>query len=791
MDARARQRRRERAISLVLFVGIAALGVWTFSDLSIRHDVTQFVPSTDDRELAAIAREVLDSDLSRTLVLSVRAEDDTRTISAARALASRLRDIEGVDWVRAGPPEEIDRAFYDLYFRRRFAFFADDASEARERLSDDALREAALRLEREVSGPVSPFIRRMAPEDPLLAFLDHLRRLQMTATGGPRIVDGQLMSEDGWALIVLASAASTFETSHTGPLLAAIDAASAEVSAELGGRLDVQQSSIHRFALRAETEIRGDVERISTLSTLGVVLLFLVLYRSPRFLLVGAVPLAAGTIMATAACRVVFGGVHGITFAFGSSLLGVGIDFVAHYVNHQVLEPHPEGPRATMRKVWPGLALGAATTIAGLAGLGWTSFPGMREMALFAAVGVTSALFATRWMVPAWMPETPRVPAITRTASMWASRLHAHLSARRGPVLGLAAIALLAAVVGWSRLEWIDDIRALNHADPALLAEDSAVRARIAQGEAGRFVIAIGQSDEEALTRNEAAHRVLEDAKARGGLSAFRSIHPFLRSERTQREVARAVADSQALAERLRSALDERGFASEMFGPFATALAAPPAPLSFRDLMTSPIADLVRPFRVELSGDRVAYLSFVEGVADAPSLRAELERIDGVDYFDQAEFLSAAYGTFRARTLELLGVGLLVVLGMCIARYRSVRLGVATIAPAVLASACALGWVGLIGEPANLMHLVGALLVLSIGEDYAVFLLEARDDPRGVATAMVGITVASMTTVLSFGLLASSAHPAMRALGLMASIGVALAFVLSPVALVISPRGRT
>jgi predicted exporter len=224
-----------------------------------------------------------------------------------------------------------------------------------------------------------------------------------------------------------------------------------------------------------------------------------------------------------------------------------------------------------------------------------------------------------------------------------------------------------------------------------------------------------------------------------------------------------------------------------MFEPFRASLEAEaPAPIGFEELAASRIADLVRPFRVTLSDGRIAYLSFVDGVQDSGALRGRLEAIEGVAYFDQAEFMVSAYREFRTRTGQLLGVGLLVVLGMCVIRYRSLRLGVASIAPALLAAATALGILGLLGEPANLMHLVGALLVLSMAEDYAVFLLESRDDPRGVATTMVGIGVACVTTVLSFGLLAASSHPAMRALGLMASLGVALAFLLAPVALLLA-----
>jgi predicted exporter len=113
------------------------------------------------------------------------------------------------------------------------------------------------------------------------------------------------------------------------------------------------------------------------------------------------------------------------------------------------------------------------------------------------------------------------------------------------------------------------------------------------------------------------------------------------------------------------------------------------------------------------------------------------------------------------------------------------------VAPALLASLTSLALVALLGGEANLMHLVACLLVLSMGEDYAVFLLEERDAKEGPATTMVGILLACVTTVLSFGLLAMSAHPALRALGFVTSVGVGLAFVLAPLSLVLARVGAS
>mgnify|MGYP003346717626 CR=1 FL=1 len=66
--------------------------------------------------------------------------------------------------------------------------------------------------------------------------------------------------------------------------------------------------------------------------------------------------------------------------------LGVGIDYAEHYFTHYVLDAHGGDRKSVrvMRAIWPGLWMGAATTIAGFAGLGWADFPGAIEMAVFA-----------------------------------------------------------------------------------------------------------------------------------------------------------------------------------------------------------------------------------------------------------------------------------------------------------------------------------------------------------------------------------------------------------------------
>lgn len=771
---------RARGAALAIIAGIAVLGVWTFTHLKVSNEITHFLPSSEDRELAQIAREVSASDLNRSIILLVSGGGEEETIAAARALAGRLEQRPEVAWVRTGPGEEdMGEAFHSLYFERRLGFFTDRPERP---ITDEALSAHARELRQRITSAAGPFVRRIAPDDPLLIFVRHLEALQEAQQGGLEITDGQLMTGDGRAVIFLASVRSPFHSEPSRRLLDGIDEDLRAVRAERGSPISIEMSAVHRFAVQSEAEIRADITRISVVSSLGVVLLFLVLFRSLRYLVLAAIPLGAGFVMGLAVTQVVFGQIHGLSLAFGATLIGVAIDYVVHALNHHTLAPSPLGPEASFRRIWPGLALGATTTIAGLAGLTWTSFPGIRELALLTSVGVLTALLCTRWLLPPFLPRTPTPTRLHRRVSDRLGEWMKRLGASRRALLVLPLLSLVACALGLAKLEWVDDVRVLNTFDADLMAEDETVRAAVSRMDSGRFVIAWGEDDESALERNDEVFARLTEAREAGELSRFRSIHSLLWSRDLQRRSFEALHSSPGLFDRLVHALEAEGFVTGSFSPFRDVIEGdPPEPLTYQELAESPLGSLVSSFRVELEGGRVAYLTLTRG-ADVDAIERRLEGLDGVRLFDQSRFLQAAYGAFRQQTLEMIGVGLVLVFLLVLARYRRLGPSLAAFLPAVLAAATSLSLLVLAGYEANLMHLVALLLVLSMGVDYGVFMVESRRYEEGPAPTVMSLVVACVSTVLSFGLLAMSANPALRALGLVTGIGVLLSLLLAPTA---------
>ena len=102
----------------------------------------------------------------------------------------------------------------------------------------------------------------------------------------------------------------------------------------------------------------------------------------------------------------------------------------------------------------------------------------------------------------------------------------------------------------------------------------------------------------------------------------------------------------------------------------------------------------------------------------------------------------------------------------------------------LLAGAATLGLLGIAGVETNLLHVLSLLMVLSMGVDYSIFLVECGRESNIGPTTM-SLWGAAVTTMLSFGLLALSRTQALRAIGLTVGIGTALSFLLAPLTLAI------
>jgi predicted exporter len=242
--------------------------------------------------------------------------------------------------------------------------------------------------------------------------------------------------------------------------------------------------------------------------------------------------------------------------------------------------------------------------------------------------------------------------------------------------------ALVFAAVALPRLTFVDDLARLGEPDPALLAEEQRVRERVSSFDSNRLVVALADTPDQALDRNEAVYARLAGEVAAGRLAGVRSLHSLLWSEDLQRRNLAVLRDSEALPERLDAAFSQAGFRSGAFAPFAAALAAPPTPLTLAELRASPLGELASTLVLDLGG-RTGVITYLRGVHDPEAVQRALDGLPGVHWFEQRAFLNEIFARFRDQTVRQTALGSLFVLPLLMLRYRGLRRALAAFLPSI------------------------------------------------------------------------------------------------------------
>jgi len=762
---------------------IALVGAYSLTRIDLTNSITHFMPSQADAHIFSLSLELVESPLSRRMVLVI--DGGPSSVAVAADLADALSEHPEVEWVEAGLDEGDLREFYETFFARRFLLASPIPEvEIPALTAPSALRTRATDLKRRMTQPDGMLVARSAAADPLgLA-----ERILARITASRPNTRGDDPATNDFATIQLGLVHSPFDSKRQIPLLAHIDSEFRRLERKYGADgLRLDQNGVNRFAVAAERSIRGDVNLISSVSMIVVVGLFLFVFRSIRQLGIAFLVPFGGFVFAMAVAVSGDRAVHGITLGFGFALIGVAIDYPIHLLNHHALKGG-RNARATRDAIRKSLLLSGATTTLAFTSLTLSDFPGLGEIGRFGAIGVVVALLLTLLCLPAFMTKPAKASSIQHALARGFDRMVDTLAARRG--LALAILAGFATIAGFGgpRLVWEDDPASLMATDPALVAEADRVRARVAGFEGARFVVALADDEQAVLELNSAIARRLRALVKEGVLEGIGSLDAFLWPVSLQRANRKAFDREVDLAARVSREFGIAGFRSEAFAPFEAALSKGDIePLRAADLAATPLSRVLDAM-VEIDG-RYAVVTFLRGVSNGASIEGALVDLPGAYYIDRRAIIADLYTGYRASTIRRVAFGATLVFAVLVLWYRSVVRGLLAFVPAGLGAACTMGAFGLAGVPVNVASSVSLLVILGMGVDYGVFAVDSANRAGRVGPTLSSLLISCVTSIFVFGVLALSEQPVLRSIGLTTGVGVLFALGASPSAIALArPR---
>lgn len=714
--------------------------LWT-GGLQVETDLLSLLPR-DERDLAAEeALRHLSDAAARSVVVLITGPTEADSLAAADQFAAALRP-EHLKPL-AGPTGDTSVLRELLPYRERLLTLAQLQRLANAK-PEDLEQYALLQLQQPVSQRLGEF-----RDDPLQLFPEFLRERALATKVRP--VGKHLVVEHS-VLLRYQLVGAAFALDGVAHLATALEDAKKKVPPNV----EVLAAGVPLFAEAAAVQANSEVSTVGLGSLLAILIIMWLAFRSPRPLLLVVLSVLMGVASGLSVCVLLFGKVHLMTLVFGAGLVGVAEDYGIHYFASRQAQPGRDR-RELLRHLTPGLFLAMLTSVAGYVMLAIAPMPGLRQVAVFSSVGLAGAFLT----VLAWFPTLDRGEVkSTRFAAAWAAtRAKWPALSGRALMAGVLVSSLLTAL-GLSRLSPLDDIRALQSSPKALVDAQRTIAARVGLPSPAQFFIVRGDTEAERLEREEALAAQLDAMAQRGVLTGYDAVSAWVPSPRRQEQQQAAfVRARDTVLTRLADELEE--------GPAAT-----PSPLLTVDAaLATSLGGALRPLWMKDASVVLVHAPDRARLADL----ALLSSLPGVRFVDRTADLSSLMQRWRVGMSELLFAGYAVIFLALSWRFRA-RAWRALL-PTAVASGLALATVGFLGEPLTLFHVLALWLLLGMGVDYGIFLLEHSAD-GGEAWLAVGL--GAVSTLLSFGLLAVSTTPAIHAFGVTLGLGVTLVWLLSP-----------
>lgn len=756
--------------TLLVFAGVIAR-------TTVVTDLSAFMPSAPTERQQLLIDQFKEGIIARLVIVGIEGGDAPERARVSRELAAALRQKPDFIGVQNGSAADHDRDRAYFFDNRYLLSPAVDA----QRYTADGLHGAIGNVVEDLSGSAGMLLKQLLPRDPTGETRELLA--QFEGSDQPPSTEGVWSTRDGSrALLLLQTRAEGGDLEAQARALATVrQAYDAVARPQAGTRLLMTGTGV--FSVSSRNLIQSEVRRLAIASLVLVVGLLLLVYRSGLLLGLSLLPMLTGALAGITAVSLGFGHIHGITLGFGTTMIGEAVDYAIYLF---VQRPGPSSARLFWRTLW----LGLLTSLAGFLALLGSGFPGLAQLGVYSTVGLVAAVLVTRYVLPNLMPQHLPAPDLPRTGALLQKLM------RQAPRLRWLLLVLMAGMLAVVALHadriWNRSISALNPVPRADQRLDEELRRDLGASDLRYLVVLTASDPEQALQQAERASRALQALVRDGTMASFSSPGQVLPSQASQQARQAALPQPAALRRHLDTALRGLPLKAERLQGFLTDVErSRTRPLLARaDLDGTASALLYDSLLIPRARDVLVLLPLRPRATDAGEQTIDIDRVDtalktsGVKDATVVDLLaetSALFDSYLREALVFSGLGCLAILAILLLMLRSVGRTLRVALPLVCAVICVTGALLLSGTSLTILHLVGLLLVIAIGSNYALFFdsANAGGSPQEQRQTIISLATANLTIVGSFGMLALSSVPVLAILGTTVGLGTVLALVFS------------
>lgn len=804
--------KKTRQPAVLIWILFSLICGYLVSKAQFTADMSAFLPRNPSQRQQLLIDQISEGAASRSLIVSIEGVPSPVLAKLSSAMGQALRGLPDFKNISNGQ-REANQKDQELLFKNRY-LLSPAMNDAR--MTVPGLRTAVEENLAEISSSAGLLSKSLLSQDPTGESLEILKRV--IPTDQPSLTEGVWMNAKGTkALLLLQTHAQgsdldAQQSAHQA-VARSFELAKSKVGTA-GSAATLKYSGPGVFAVNSRDTIKSEAAYLSAVGTLMILGLLWVVYRSFTTLLLGMIPVATGAIAGITAVSLGFSSVHGMTLGFGITLIGEAVDY-AIYLFVQYMPSARLNDKGSSQNTssfsssfWPTIRLGVLTSIVGFSTMLFSGFTGLAQLGLFSIVGIVVAAITTRYVLPVLLPSDFHVRQPKKLGALLV-KVVAKLRRLKISILLVTAVAIVFLVTRGDTL-WSMELGGLSPVAESAQKLDADLRAELGAPDAGMLIVLKAPSSELILQLSEKVSARLEPLVISGVLGGFQSPSNYLPSRQTQ--LARKVSIPEDVELRRRMAMALEGLplnANKLDAFFADiALARLAQPLKRTDLDNTSLSLGVDSLMMQEAKAPQAWAALIvlqppvkngtQQNLDHRKINAALANLleNATSNSEPSVFLielkteaSNLYKAYLSEAVQLTAVGFLAIIALLFITLRSGLRVFRVIAPLLVSVAWVATALVLLKGNLNLLHLIGLLLVIAIGSNYALFFDQRSDDQPNIQSSnassvnqhslLSSLFFANLTTVLGFGILSFSTVPVMNSLGVTVSLGAFLALVLS------------
>jgi hypothetical protein len=584
--------------------------------------------------------------------------------------------------------------------------------------------------------------------------------------------------------------------------------------------LQVHYTGGYPIAISDEATTKRDIQVTLLTSCVGIMILFVLVFRSMRILFYVGLPLLCSLAWTIAFAVVAFGRLNVLTCLFACVLIGLGVDFAIHFINryfdpHNVARAGEERLRQMFDEAGMGVVIGGITTAAAFFAVSISDFRGFRELGLMTGTGLIFSIAAMTLFLPALLVffdrHNPRREPITITGFGLKPCLQVLQKYPRALLLLTGGIIGGLAIAGfWVRFD--DNLRNFRPGDNEILALQERVSTWLGGSLGAVLLVSRGGTEKQVLTTDAGAYAALQQLKQAGHIAGVTALSQYLPAPEQQNRNLAVVHqasqrfDIKRIQTTFNRAMQDAGFRvadlyDAYFARLARAFAAQDILLP-STLQAMGLQDLLKTF-VLTQADRLQTVIYIQPNKNL-WLRADVRQFKEtiVGTLGRAGIAADRYTLTGANLLTgdlkdlilknlraSLGLAVVSILVVLIFYYRNIGSVLLSLLPLMIGLAVLSGVMVLMRIEYNFLNIMILPMIVGIGLDDGVHFTNTFRRaapfyrPDGLYRTGRAVVLTSLTTLIGFGSITLSHYPGLQSMGYVSVIGISACLLASLIVL--------